>query len=120
MRASCREGGKGGEAVTETSRRVICRMGKLRTMGTTSNSSSSGFKVVVGEDGNLTVPAGELARHGVRPGARLWIIPEQRGGERRSMLGALKEAVPPEAVEDLLRGLDAAKAERIAYYTEQS
>jgi hypothetical protein len=36
------------------------------------------------------------------------------------MLGALKEAVPPEAVEDLLRGLDAAKAERIAYFTEQS
>lgn len=36
------------------------------------------------------------------------------------MLGALTEALPLEAVEDLLRGLDGAKAERIAYYTEQS
>jgi hypothetical protein len=103
-----------GRAITSTT------PGRLAHHGYCVELLVERLKVIVGEDGILTVPAVELARHGVGSGAHLWIMPEQRGGERRSMLGALKEAVPPEAVEDLLRGLDAAKAERIADYTEQS
>ena len=34
------------------------------------------------------------------------------------MAGALAGSVPPEAVQALIRGLDEAKAERVAYYGE--
>lgn len=75
---------------------------------------TEGFHVVVADDGSL--PAKELARLGLRPGAHVRIVPEQRSGQRTSMLGALAGAVPPEAVADLIRGLDEAKAERTAYF----
>jgi hypothetical protein len=88
-------------------------------MSTTPVSSGDGFEVVVGSDGVLTVPAAELARHGVRPGAHLRLVPEERpAGERKRMAGALAGSVPPEAVEALIRGLDESKAERVAYYGE--
>lgn len=84
----------------------------------TTAGPDDGFDVVVGSDGTLNVPAGELARHGLRPGAHLRVVPEQRAGKRKSMLGALAGTLPPEAVDDLVRGLDEAKAERIAYLLE--
>jgi hypothetical protein len=34
-------------------------------------------------------------------------------------MGALQGTLPSEAVDDLIRGLDESKAERIAYFTEQ-
>lgn len=84
----------------------------------TSNPSGprddDGFHVVVADDGS--VPASELARLGVRPGARLRLVPEQRPARRARMAGALASGVPAGAVDDLLRGLDAAKAERVAAY----
>jgi hypothetical protein len=83
---------------------------------TPAGTDDGGFDVVVGSDG--TVPAAELARRGVRPGARLHVVPEQPPtGERKRMAGALAGSVPAEAVEELLRGLDEAKAERVAYYS---
>lgn len=84
---------------------------------TSTNSDGEGFHVVVADDGSL--PASELARLGLRPGARLRVVPEQRSGRRKSMLGALAGTLPPEAVDDLIRGLDEAKAERIAYFTAE-
>ena len=92
-------------------------MATLWTMSTTPVSSDDGFEVVVGSDGALTVPAAELARHGVRPGAHLRLMPEQRPvGERKRMAGALADSVSPEAVEALIQGLEESKAERAAYY----
>jgi hypothetical protein len=82
---------------------------------TRANGDGEGFHVVVADDGS--VPASELARLGLHPGARLRIVPEQRSGQRKSMLGALAGTLLPEAVDDLIRGLDEAKAERIAYFT---
>ena len=35
------------------------------------STTSAGFDVVVGGDGTRSVPAAELARHGVAPGAHL-------------------------------------------------
>lgn len=85
----------------------------------TSSASGSrdddGFHVVVADDGSL--PATELARLGLGPGARLRLVPEQRPARRGRMAGALAGKVSPDAVDDLLRGLDAAKAERIAAYS---
>lgn len=73
-----------------------------------------GFPVVVAEDGSL--PASELARLGLRPGARLRLVPEPRPATRTRMAGALAASVPTEAVDALIRGLDEAKGERIACY----
>jgi hypothetical protein len=87
-------------------------------MTNTPAGTGDGFEVVVGSDGALTVPAAELARHGVRPGAHLRVVPEQQpAGERKRMAGALAGSVPAEAVEELLQGLEQAKAERVAYYS---
>ncbi|MBA2696142.1 MAG: hypothetical protein H0U62_09980 [Actinobacteria bacterium] len=77
---------------------------------------ADGFHVVVAEDGSL--PARELARLGLRPGAHLRLIPEQRPAARRRTTGALATTVPTEAVDALIRGLDEAKAERIASYRD--
>jgi hypothetical protein len=87
-------------------------------MSNTPADTGDGFEVVVGNDGALTVPADELARHGVRPGAHLRVVPEEQPArERKRMAGALAGSVPAEAVEDLLQGLEQAKAERVAYYS---
>jgi hypothetical protein len=64
------------------------------------------------------VPAAELARHGVRPGTHVRLIPEQRSPRRRRLASAQADTVPPAAVEQLIRGLDESKAERAAYYRE--
>ena len=87
-------------------------------MTNTPAGTGDGFEVVVGSDGVLTVPAAELARHGVRPGTHLRLVPEQQStGERKRMAGALAGSVPAQAVEQLLQGLEEAKAERVAYYS---
>lgn len=78
-----------------------------------------GFHVVVADDGSL--PAAELARLGVRPGAHLrLLVDEQDRPKRKTMLGALAGTVPPEEVDRFIRALDESKAERIAYFTEQT
>ena len=54
----------------------------------TPANTADGFVVVVDSDGALRVPAAELARHGVRPGARLRLVPiKQPPGERSRMDG---------------------------------
>jgi hypothetical protein len=83
---------------------------------TTPASSDDSFEVVVNSDWTLTVPAAELARHGVRPGAHLRLVPEQTKPHRKSTRGTLAGTVPADAVEALIQGLDEAKAERAAYY----
>lgn len=75
-----------------------------------------GLDVVVNADGGVTISAEELARLGVRPGARLKLVPQQGASKRKSVRGALACAVPPEVGEDFIRGLDEAKAERRALY----
>jgi hypothetical protein len=84
----------------------------------TPAGSDDGFDVVVSDDGTLTVPAAELARHGVQPGAHLRLVPEQRRVRPKRLLGTLKNTVPAAAIEQLIRGLDESKAERTAYYGE--
>jgi hypothetical protein len=81
------------------------------------SAANVGFEVVVGSDGTLSVPAEELARHGVHPGAHLRVVPEGAPvpPKRRSARGILADAVPPEAVDEMVRVLDEVKAERIAY-----
>ncbi len=75
---------------------------------------AEGFHVVVAEDGSL--PASELARLGLHPGTRLRLVPEPRKVPRGRTAGALAASVPAEAVDALIRGLDQAKAERVALY----
>ncbi len=75
---------------------------------------AEGFHVVVAEDGSL--PASELARLGLHPGTRLRLVPQPRSAPRGRMAGALAASVPAEAVDALIRGLDQAKAERVALY----
>lgn len=87
-------------------------------MTNTPAGSGDGFEVVVGSDGALTVPAAELASHGVRPGAHLRLVPAQQAAAgRKRMAGALAGSVPVEVVEELIQGLEEAKAERVAYYS---
>ncbi|MGH3865208.1 MAG: hypothetical protein ACRDQ4_03555 [Pseudonocardiaceae bacterium] len=47
-------------------------------MSTPAAPDEEGFEVVVGTDGALTVPADDLARHGVHPGAHLRLVQELR------------------------------------------
>lgn len=89
------------------------------TMGTMTSGASGphdddGFHVVVADDGSVS--ATELARLGSGPGARLRLVPEQRPARHGRMAGALAAKGVPDAVDELLRGLDAAKAGRIATY----
>ncbi len=81
---------------------------------TLAPDDSEGFHVVVAEDGSL--PASELARLGLHPGACLRLVPEPRRASRARMAGALAANVPAEAIEALIRGLDEAKAERVVRY----
>ncbi len=90
--------------------------------------TGDGFEVVVGSDGALTVPAAELARHGVRPGAHLRVVAESKAHDdvdthdeqgqepprRKSMRGALAHMVTPEAVDAFVEALAETKAERIS------
>ncbi|MGH3854498.1 MAG: hypothetical protein ACRDR6_13585 [Pseudonocardiaceae bacterium] len=80
---------------------------------TPASDDVDGFPVVAAEDGS---PASELARLGLRPGARLRLVPEPRPAPRTRMAGALAASVSAEAVDALIRGLDEAKGERMARY----
>jgi hypothetical protein len=81
---------------------------------TPAPEAPEGFHVVVAEDGSL--PASELARLGLRPGTRLRLVPEPRKSPRGRMAGAFAANLPFEAVDDWVRALDEAKAERAATY----
>jgi hypothetical protein len=81
-------------------------------------SFDDGFDVVVSADGTLTVPAAELARRGVHPGASVRLVPSQRKSRGGRHAGALADTVPPIAVDELVAGLDEARAERAAQYGE--
>jgi len=73
------------------------------------------FEVVVDTDGALRVPAEELARHGVRPGAHLRLIPQlPPRTQRRRAHGALAGVVDAAALDALEAALGEAKAQRIA------
>jgi hypothetical protein len=96
----------------------------LVIMTNTPAGTGDGFEVVVGSDGALTVPADELARHGVRPGAHLRLVAEgegqthdEQGDERprhKSMRGALAHMVTPEDVDAFVEALAETKADRIS------
>jgi hypothetical protein len=102
-----------GDAITRSAR---CGMFQVTMSNTHAPGDAEGFHVVVAEDGSL--PASELARLGVRPGEHLWLIPEQRPPMRPRMAGALAATVSADAVDALIRGLDEAKAERVACYRD--
>ncbi|MBW0114463.1 hypothetical protein [Pseudonocardia abyssalis] len=83
---------------------------------TSAASNDDGFDVVVADDGS--VPAAELARHGVQPGTHLRLVvtdepatPERRGGRSA---GKLAGTVAPEVIEEWSRALDQDRAERRA------
>ncbi|MCF7552266.1 hypothetical protein [Pseudonocardia sp. WMMC193] len=81
-------------------------------MGTTPEIADS-FEVVVSGDGSLTVPAAELARHGVRPGTRLRLVkPRVAGRQGGRSAGKLAGLVPDEVVEAWSQALDDDRAER--------
>jgi hypothetical protein len=84
-------------------------------VSTSAAPNGEGFEVVVGTDGVLRVPAEELARHGVRPGAHLRLVhqPQPRVPRRRAR-GALASVVDAAALDALETALDEVKAERIA------
>jgi hypothetical protein len=75
-------------------------------MSSTSTSTGNGFDVVVGGGGTLSVPAAELARHGVAPGAHLRVVPasdapEREGSRpapRRKLRGLLVGKIPAEDI----------------------
>ena len=84
-------------------------------MSTSASPSGEGFEVVVGTDGALAVPAEELARHGVRPGAHLLLVQESPPrAPRRSSRGALAGVIAHEELDAFEVALDSSKAERIA------
>jgi hypothetical protein len=61
------------------------------------------------------VPAEELARHGVRPGAHLRLVQEpQPRAPIRSARDALAGVIAPEELDAFEAALDNSKAERIA------
>jgi hypothetical protein len=81
----------------------------------TNVSPDDGFEVVVDDDGSLSVPADELARHGVRPGAHLRLVPEQsEGPKRRRARGMFADRVRPGDLDEFEAAMAEAKAERIA------
>ena len=70
-------------------------------------------------DGSLMVPAAELARHGVRPGAHLRLVVEDEDAAeaapwRRTARGSLAHLVTAADVDAIEAALAEAKAERIA------
>lgn len=76
-------------------------------------SVANEFEVVVGSDGSLNVPADELARHGVGPGAHLRLVATDRGQSHpRTMRGALASMASPDAVKAWSDALDDDRDER--------
>lgn len=81
-------------------------------MSTTHAPDGDGFHVVVADDGSL--PAAELARLGVRPGAHLRLVPEQRSAhERVSAFGYLSQVISADEADALSAGIEQGKADRI-------
>ncbi len=81
-------------------------------MSTTPAPDREGFHVVVADDGSL--PAAELARLGVGPGAHLRVVPEQRvAHERVSAFGYFSHVISPDAADALSAGIEQGKADRI-------
>jgi hypothetical protein len=84
-------------------------------VSTSAAPNKEGLEVVVGTDDALRVPADELRRHGVRPGAHLRLIHQlQPPARRRRARSALAGVVNAAALDALEAVLDEAKAERIA------
>ena len=84
-------------------------------MSASAAQGGEGFEVVVDPDGALRVPAEELARYGVRPGAHLRLVHELPTRERRRRVrGALAEVVDAAALDALEAALDEVKVERLA------
>jgi hypothetical protein len=81
-------------------------------MGRTADRDSSD----VGADGNLTVRTAEAAPHGGRPGTHVCLAPTERRSGAGRHAGALADTASAEAVDELIAGLDAAKAERATLY----
>lgn len=80
-----------------------------------NDDNFEGLEVVVGTDGALTVPADELARYGVRPGAHLRLVEQpQARAPRRSARGILAGVIDAEALDAFTTALADSKAERIA------
>lgn len=83
-------------------------------MSTTPEITDS-FEVVVSSDGSLTVPAAELARHGVRPGTHLRLVkPEIAGRRGGRSAGKLAGLVPYDVIDAWSQALDDDRAERRA------
>lgn len=79
----------------------------------TRPETADSFEVVVSSDGSLTVPAAELARHGVRPGARLRLVKPEVGSRRGGRsAGKLAGLVPDEVIEAWSQALDDDRAGR--------
>lgn len=67
----------------------------------TAETPRASFEVAVGEDGSIKVPASEVARVGLRPGARLRLVAEPAGPvTRRSSRGVLAGKLPELSWED--------------------
>jgi hypothetical protein len=77
-------------------------------------ADDEGFRVVVAEDGS--VRAADLSAAGVRPGAVLRVVPEQRAAvaRRGRSAGKLAGVLPREVVEQWSRALEEDRAERAA------
>jgi hypothetical protein len=80
-------------------------------MSTTPETADS-FEVVVSSDGSLMVPAAELARHGVRPGAHLRLVKPEVAGRGGRSAGKLAGLVSDEVIEAWSQALDDDRAER--------
>lgn len=79
-------------------------------VSTSAAPNGEDFEVVVDTDGALRVPAEKLARHGVRPGTHLRLIPQlPPRTPRRRAYGALAGVVDTAAIEALEAALVEAK-----------
>ncbi len=87
-------------------------------MTSTPASSDEGIEVVVGSDGAPMVPAAELSRHGVRPGAHLRLIVDSEAEKPRRgrSAGKLAQIAPAVEIAAWARALDEDRAERRAVY----
>jgi hypothetical protein len=61
-------------------------------------SADAGFEVVVSADGGIAPE--DLARHGIRPGAHLRVVPEVERPQIRSTYGLLRGQIPEVSWED--------------------
>jgi hypothetical protein len=81
----------------------------------TTASPDDGFDVVVSDDGSI--PADELARHGVRPGAHLRLVVSTEAEappKRKSVRGSLAYLVKPGDMDAFKTAMAETRAERTA------